>query len=264
MKRFNMRKTNRANSMKLTLINAFIAIMIASSAIAEEKVPLAMDRYAANCEPTPAIARYPYPGAANIHPSSRMARPAGKADYAAGQLLYVHGRVFDSACVPLKNAKVELWHADSSGRHRYAKSGELSNPYPLFTGAGMVHTDNEGGFMFETIFPAPLPNKSPLPLQTPYLNIRVSHALMKGGLQSVIYFADDARNDDDRSYRSLAESVRRRVTAKIAPYVAQAAKPKYYGGNTKEESGSMKGKLPSGVIIHHDITVGARDYFRKF
>ncbi len=244
------------------ILSVMLGLMLANAANAKEK-NLAADRYAVNCSPTPAIARYPYPGADNIYSSSKMARPAGKADYAEGQLLYVHGRVFDSACVPLKNAKVELWHADSQGRHHYAKAGELSNPYPLFAGAGMLHTDNEGAFMFETVFPAPLPNRPPLPPQTPYLNIRVSSPLMKEALQSVIYFAGDARNDDDRAYNALSNETRARVTAEVAPYVAQPAKPNYYGGSAYEK-GATKGNLPSGVLIHHDITVNARDYFRKF
>jgi protocatechuate 3,4-dioxygenase beta subunit len=254
--------------MRLALIFAIICYMGAAATaqnLAMEQnipVPLADDRYAANCSPTPAVSRYPYPSANNIYPSGKMARPAGKGDYAQGQLLYVHGRVFDSACVPLRNAKVELWQTNSSGRYAYAKIGELSNPYPTFTGAGMVHTNNEGEFMFETIFPAPLPN------QTPYLNIRVSHDLMKGGLQSVIYFAGDVRNDDDKNYNQLSEVVRQKVTAEIAPYNGKPAKSSYYGSISATQSSAdvaaANGEMPKGVIIHHDITVQVRDYFRKF
>jgi protocatechuate 3,4-dioxygenase beta subunit len=244
--------------MRLALILVGICLLSINAAAQDTPSPLADDRYAANCSPTPAISRYPYPSANNIYPSGKMARPAGKGDYAAGQLLYVHGRVFDSACVPLRNAKVELWQTNADGRYIYAKIGELSNPYPTFTGAGMVYTNNEGEFMFETIFPAPLPN------QTPYLNIRISHELMKGGLQSVIYFAGDVRNDDDKNYNRLSEVVRQKVAAKIAPYKAQPAKSSSYGSMSNDNSTSSSGQMPNGVMIHHDITVQARDYFRKF
>jgi protocatechuate 3,4-dioxygenase beta subunit len=241
---------------KLSIIALYGSIH-SFTALAE---PLAADRFVADCLKTPAISRYPYPGRDNIYPSGKMARPAGKPDYAADELLYVHGRIFDSACVPLKNAKIELWHADSAGRYRYAKSGELSNPYPVFTGGGMVYSDNNGEFMFETIMP-----EAPAGDQAPYLNIRISHDLMRGGLQSAIYFAGESRNEMDQAYRKLSATTKQQITVPLENYEAKPSPINSLDYSVDRKNNEMAdGALPKGKILHYDITVNARDSFRKF
>jgi protocatechuate 3,4-dioxygenase beta subunit len=241
--------------MKLKILSLIILVLLYGKAEAE---PLAADRFVADCIKTPSVARAAYPGKDNIYHSGKMARPAGKPDYAAGSLLYVHGRIFDAACVPLKNAKVELWHADSSGRYRYAKAGELTNPYPLFTGGGMVYTDNNGEFMFETIKPDAPEG------QTPYLNIRVSHDLMRGGLQSTIYFEGEGRNEIDKIYRKLSYELKQKITVPLEPFDAKPADSYGMNYSPKTNGGAASGALPKGQILHYDITVNARDSFRKF
>jgi protocatechuate 3,4-dioxygenase beta subunit len=231
-------------------LSAMLAAQVGSAVYAApQPEPLAADRYAVKCAPTPAHGRTKYPGADAIHSSGSLARPAGKAEYASGQILYVHGRVFDSACVPLKNAKVELWQADAEGKVRYARTEQISNPYPLFAGSGRVTTDNEGAFMFETIVPAAIPVPPKARKQTKYLNLRISHPVLKTPLITTIYFEGEPLNSEDVVYNKLSDASRTQLTKKLVPYK----------GDKKEGR-----ELKAGLLIHHDITVQGRDYFRKF
>ncbi len=226
----------------LALLSCLIGMYSASAhaAPAEDvSLPSGGDRYAKTCTPTPSLTRHPYPGGAYIPKTNTLARPDGKALFPDGQLLYVRGRVFDQACIPLKNARVEIWHADKDGKHFYADAGDLSNPYPVFTGAGQVLTDNRGDYVFETLFPAP-----PSANQAPHINIRVSHPSLKRPLVTTLYFAGDRRNEDDRSYRRLPEATKTAITASVQPF---------------EREG-----IGNGLLVFHDLTIGSRDGFRGF
>ncbi len=197
------------------------------------------ERYVTTCEATPQIVRKSYPGKAAIVSSGKLARPAGKSEYAKGQLLYLRGRVFDSACVPLRDAKVEIWQADAQGRYRYASAGTLANPYAAFAGSGHVKTDNRGEYLFETIIPGVTGR------DTPYINMRITHPAMRVPLTTTIYFKDEARNDTDPRYRSLSKTVKDRVTAPV----------NVFDGNKDR---------PAGMMAFHDIAVTGRDGFRSF
>lgn len=197
------------------------------------------DRFAKQCGRTPPLVRYGYPGRDAIPRSSKLARPAGKSQFTAGHLLYVRGRVFDSACVPLRDADVELWHRNADGQYILANNKDLSNPYALFAGAGRVVTDNRGEFLFETIYPGTVGT------DTPYLNIRVSHPKLGGAIQTAFFFEGEMRNGSDPSYTRLPEGAKKALTATVIPI--------------EEEDASA-----SGMLVHTDIVLPTRDRFRGF
>jgi protocatechuate 3,4-dioxygenase beta subunit len=208
-------------------------------AVLSAPLPSAGDRYAKACTPTPAHGRQAYPGKGMIPTSNKLARPAGKSIYAEGTRLYLTGRVFDAACVPLREAKVEIWQADYKGTVRYARPWTLSNPYPTFAGAGQVETDNRGEYLFETVMPAGVAG------QTPLINIRVMHPSMRAPLVTTLYFAGESANVTDKVYQQLSDATRAAVTSPLIPFELPDA-----GGQA--------------VRVHHDVTVQARDGFRSF
>ena len=205
-----------------------------------ERAPgaVADDRFASHCVATPPVARISYPGKEAIPTSNMLARPEGKSIFAEGVRLYLTGRVFDAACVPLREARVEIWQADDKGNYRYAGPWTLSNPYQTFAGAGQVETDNRGEYLFETVIPGPLPH------QAPFINIRITHPALRSPLVTSLYFAGQSGNEEDPVYRRMPESVKELITRELQPF-----------------------KLPDGsqgMRVHHDITVRARDGFRGF
>lgn len=71
---------------------------------------------------------------------------------AGGVVTYVTGRVLDSNGSPVKNALVELWHADREGDYLYsAGAGRNSACDSNFAGFGQFLTGSSGAFRFRTI-----------------------------------------------------------------------------------------------------------------
>jgi protocatechuate 3,4-dioxygenase beta subunit len=71
---------------------------------------------------------------------------------AAGIVTYVTGHVLDTNGNPIKNALVELWHADREGDYQYS-TGVGRNPAcdANFAGFGQFLTGSSGAFKFRTI-----------------------------------------------------------------------------------------------------------------
>lgn len=71
---------------------------------------------------------------------------------ATGIVSYITGRVLDASGSPVKNALVELWHADDEGEYIYS-TGAGRNPAadPNFAGFGQFLTGSSGYFRFRTI-----------------------------------------------------------------------------------------------------------------
>src|SRR5258708_35763753 len=84
-----------------------------------------------------------------------LTKVPGRPGRAAGLVLNVMGRVLDLKEEPVRNAKVEIWQANTHGR--YTHPGD-HNPAPLdpnFEGSALLTTDNNGRDRFKTIKPAP-------------------------------------------------------------------------------------------------------------
>lgn len=71
---------------------------------------------------------------------------------ASGIVTYITGRVLDSSGSPIRNALVELWHADAGGNYTYS-AGTGRNPAadPNFAGFGQFLTGVSGAFRFRTV-----------------------------------------------------------------------------------------------------------------
>jgi protocatechuate 3,4-dioxygenase beta subunit len=71
---------------------------------------------------------------------------------AAGVVTYLTGRVLDSSGNPVKNALVELWHADREGDYLYSTgAGRNAACDANFAGFGQFLTGSSGAFKFRTI-----------------------------------------------------------------------------------------------------------------
>ncbi|MGI8603579.1 MAG: intradiol ring-cleavage dioxygenase [Verrucomicrobiales bacterium] len=95
-----------------------------------------------------------YPRAANIplDKDNDLVQLTDQLSPANGIVTYVTGRVLDSSGTPIRNALVELWHADSNGNYTYSTNAPR-NPAadPNFAGIGQFLTGSEGGYRFRTI-----------------------------------------------------------------------------------------------------------------
>ena len=75
---------------------------------------------------------------------------SGKPD---GEIMYLFGRILDSAGRPIEAATVEIWHADNSGRYRHPRAPEQDSLDQNFGYFGKVKTAKDGTYLFKTIVP---------------------------------------------------------------------------------------------------------------
>jgi len=74
-----------------------------------------------------------------------------------GERIVVHGHVRDQFGRPVRNALVEVWQANASGRYRHKKDQYIGALDPNFGGCGRMLTDADGRYAFRTIKPGPYP-----------------------------------------------------------------------------------------------------------
>ncbi len=81
----------------------------------------------------------------------------GHPEPATGEQILVSGRVTDTNGQPLESSLVDVWQANHFGRYSHAKD---PNPAPLdpnFQGWGLIKTNSEGRYAFNTIKPGAYP-----------------------------------------------------------------------------------------------------------
>ena len=101
-------------------------------------------------------------------------------DGTSGERLVIGGLVLDTACNPVPEAIIELWHADAEGN--YDNEG--------FRCRGHGFSDVEGRWWFATIVPGLYPGR------TRHYHLKVQRP---GGaaLTTQLYFPDEAQNQRD-------------------------------------------------------------------
>jgi protocatechuate 3,4-dioxygenase, alpha subunit len=114
----------------------------------------------------------------------------------AGERLRIEGRILDGDRVPVPDAMVEIWQADSHGRYNHPLDRRAVPLDPSFTGFGRSGTDEAGRFWFETVKPGPVPFDANS-VQAPHLNVAVFARGMLNHATTRFYFEDEPANADD-------------------------------------------------------------------
>lgn len=107
----------------------------------------------------------------------------------AGQIIEIVGRVTDAENQPLPDALLEIWQADSAGRHD--PSGNCG-----FIGFGRSSTSDTGEYHFRTVLPGRTagPGDS---LQAPHIAVSVFGRGLLKRLVTRLYFEGEASNAED-------------------------------------------------------------------
>lgn len=95
---------------------------------------------------------------------SDLARIAGRAQDAAGKILYLTGQVRDAAGREVADARIEIWHRDAQGRDPFAAEDADEN----FQGYGIAESGADGSYRFRTVRPGASENSAP------YVAMRIS------------------------------------------------------------------------------------------
>ncbi|MFP3015193.1 MAG: protocatechuate 3,4-dioxygenase [Wolbachia sp.] len=149
-------------NVKNILLLAFLVQMVFS-------LPLfAADPVLLNCIETPEI-YYLDARPKNFSSSNNLRRKPGSPNSATGELIHIVGRIADINCLPIQNAVVSIWHANSRGVNHYDENIEDNQLDPNFAGSGRFVVNNLGYYNFITIAPGKIGDRAP------HINFLVQH-----------------------------------------------------------------------------------------
>ncbi|PYS46713.1 MAG: hypothetical protein DMG13_29420 [Acidobacteria bacterium] len=72
---------------------------------------------------------------------------------AVGQVTYISGRILSPSGEPVRNAYMEIWHADNTGAYIHPSSNGYATRDLNFQGFGRFLTSSSGEYLFRTIKP---------------------------------------------------------------------------------------------------------------
>ncbi|MCW5720640.1 MAG: protocatechuate 3,4-dioxygenase subunit alpha [Devosia sp.] len=127
-----------------------------------------------------------------------------------GERIAIVGRVIDGAGAPVADAVIEIWQADAQGSFA-GPAARHSNSAPSFTGWGRQAADGDGVFSFQTIKPGAVEGPDGRP-QAPHVSLWIVARGINIGLQTRLYFADEAAaNEGDYVLNKIMDKRRRQT-----------------------------------------------------
>ncbi|MBX3020673.1 MAG: hypothetical protein KF799_03280 [Bdellovibrionales bacterium] len=156
-----------------------------------------------------------YPGESKFTVTNDLTRVEGHLQRAAGQVIYVKGRVVDQNCRPVVDANVEIWQACATGKYNNRMDPNPAAIDPNFRFWGEAFTDANGEYMFKTIVPGSYPADSGW-IRPPHIHFRVA----KIGYVELItqmYFKGNKYNDSDLILQGLPADQRDSVVVDFGP-----------------------------------------------
>ena len=131
---------------------------------------------------------------------------------ALGERIVIEGRVLDGLGAPCRDILLEIWQANAAGRYAHPADPQSHKPVdPAFRGWGRAGTDFETGlYRFETVKPGPVVGRSGHKPMAPHVSLWLVARGINIGLQTRLYFADEAAlNEADPVLRMIDPPVRR-------------------------------------------------------
>jgi protocatechuate 3,4-dioxygenase, alpha subunit len=113
-----------------------------------------------------------------------------------GTVITISGKILDADLLPVPDALVEIWQANSFGKYAHPDDYQDKPLDPGFTGFGRCPTNSEGAFQFRTVKPGSVPSSTEA-LQAPHINVSIFMRGLLNRLVTRIYFSDNERNGAD-------------------------------------------------------------------
>lgn len=141
----------------------------------------------------------------------------GSGRRAKGDVIHVAGRVLNKKGEPVRNAKIEVWQADSNGRYSHRSDPNKAPLDPDFQGYAVLHTDDDGRYRFKTIMPAPYPGEGLVTgIRSPHIHFDVYGKYDR--ITTQMFFPDQSLNKTDAIFQSIRSDARKAaLTARLMP-----------------------------------------------
>lgn len=131
---------------------------------------------------------------------------------AEGERITVEGVVIDGTGAPLKDVLIEIWQANAAGVYPHPADKRSGAVEEGFRGWGRVISDFATGlWSFETVKPGVAPGRNGRPM-APHLNLWIVARGINIGLNTRMYFADEAEANAKDPVLNLIEQENRRPT----------------------------------------------------
>ena len=130
-----------------------------------------------------------------------------------GERIRIEGRVFDGIGTVLKDALIEIWQANAHGKYRHPADQQAGKPIDKsFRGWGRSCTDFDTGvYSFDTIKPGAVMGRNGR-LMAPHINVWLVARGINLGLNTRLYFSDEAEANSRDPVINLIEWTARRQT----------------------------------------------------
>jgi protocatechuate 3,4-dioxygenase, alpha subunit len=125
----------------------------------------------------------------------------------SGTIITIRGQILDADRLPVSDAVIEIWQANSFGKYAHPADEQDKPLDPGFSGFGRCPTDLGGAFIFRTVKPGPVPSSTEIP-QAPHVNVSIFMRGLLDRLVTRIYFLGDEHNSTDEILK-LIEPARR-------------------------------------------------------
>ena len=130
-----------------------------------------------------------------------------------GQRIRIEGRVFDGIGTVLKDVLIESWQANAQGKYAHPADQQPGKTIdPNFRGWGRCGTDFDSGlYSFSTIKPGLVTGRGGR-FVAPHINLWIVARGINMGLNTRLYFSDEAQANAKDAVLNLIEWEARRTT----------------------------------------------------
>jgi protocatechuate 3,4-dioxygenase alpha subunit len=130
-----------------------------------------------------------------------------------GERIRIEGRVLDGVDESLKDVLIEIWQANAAGKYNHPADRQDKPLDPHFRGWGRAGSDFQTGvYTFETIKPGPVVGRKGHRPMAPHVNFWIVARGINIGLNTRIYFSDEAEANAVDPVLNLIEHPSRRET----------------------------------------------------
>jgi protocatechuate 3,4-dioxygenase, alpha subunit len=129
-------------------------------------------------------------------------------DDTQGERIIIKGQVTDGAGMPVPDAMLEIWQADSQGYYYHPDDPNAAKADPNFRYFGRADTINNGIYTFRTVKPGIVPYDADRH-QAPHMNVRVFSRGMLVHAFTRLYFGDENEANQNDPILNIVPAVRR-------------------------------------------------------
>jgi len=143
-----------------------------------------------------------------------------------GERIRIEGRVFDGIGTVLKDVLIEIWQANAAGKYAHPGDRQPGKELdPHFRGWGRACTDFDSGvYTFDTVKPGAVEGRNGRSM-APHINFWIVARGINIGLNTRMYFSDEADANANDAVLNLIEWEARRATLVAERVGGSSARP---------------------------------------